>query len=136
MRVVIDSNVLISGLFWAGQPRKVVDLATAGAFQALTSPALLAELEDVLSEDFIVPESRILLILRDILSYAEIISPDEDPPTAVRDAGDVKVIACAIAGNADYIVTGDKDLLVLGQVQGIPILTVKGFLEMLTREKP
>jgi len=130
MRVVIDNNVLISALFWGGQPRRVVDLASGGHFQALTSPALLAELEDVFAEDFRVPQERLDLILRDVLSYAEIVLAGEQVEAAVRDAADVKVIACAIAGRADCIITGDNDLLALRQVQGIAIRSVSTFLKM------
>ena len=128
MRAVVDTNVFISGLFWGGRPRRVMDLAAAGRFQALTSAELLLELEDVLTEDFEVPQERVDLVLRDVLSYAEMIVPGEEPSVAVRDVDDVKVIACAIAGRADCIITGDRDLLSLGDVQGISVLTPAQFL--------
>jgi putative PIN family toxin of toxin-antitoxin system len=135
MRVVIDTNVLISALFWGGRPRRVVDLAAAGLFQALKSPELLAEIEDVLIEDFGLPPQRLDLILRDILSYAELITPPPELDVDVRDPADVKVLACAVAGGADCIVTGDKDLLVLERISGcspghdVEILTVRAFLQ-------
>jgi len=129
MRVVLDTNVLISALFWGGRPRRVVDLAAAGRFQAVTSLELVAELEDVLAEDFEAPQERIELILRDILSHAELVGPTDDPGIAVRDPADVKVIACALAGRADCIVTGDADLLTLGEIRGVRVLTVAAFLE-------
>ena len=128
MRAVVDTNVFISGLFWGGRPRRVMDLAAAGRFQALTSAELLLELEDVLTEDFEVPQERVDLVLRDVLSYAEMIVPGGEPSIAVRDVDDVKVIACAIAGRADCIITGDRDLLSLGDVQGISVLTPEEFL--------
>jgi len=129
MRVVVDTNVLISGLFWGGRRRRVMDLAAAGRFQALTSVELLLELEDVLTEDFGVPQEQVDLVLRDVLSYAEMIVPGEETGVAVRDADEVKVIACAIAGGADCIVTGDQDLLSLGEVQGISVLAPAQFLQ-------
>lgn len=128
MRVVVDTNVFITGLFWGGRPRRVMDPAAAGRFQALTSVELLLELEDVLTEDFDVPQEQVDLVLRDVLSYAEMIVPGEETDIAVRDAGDVKVIARAIAGGADCIVTGDQDLLSLGEVEGIGVLTPEEFL--------
>lgn len=128
MRAVVDTNVFISGLFWGGRPRRVMDLAAAGRFQALTSAELLLELEDVLTEDFEVPQERVDLVLRDVLSYAQMIVPREEPTVAVRDADDVKVIACAIAGGADCIITGDRDLLSLREVQGISVFTPEEFL--------
>jgi len=129
MRAVLDTNVLISALFWGGRPRRVVDLAAAGRFQAVTSLELLAELEDVLAEDFDIPQPRIDLVLRDVLSYAELAAPTEEPEVAIRDPADVKVVTCALAGRADFIVTGDADLLVLGEVEGVKVLTVGAFLE-------
>lgn len=139
MRVVIDTNVLISALFWGGAPRRVVDLAASGRLQAVTSPELLAELEDVLAEDFEVPQKRLDLILRDILSHAELITPDPELDIEVRDAGDVKVLACAVAGRADCIVTGDKDLLDLRRipdrppVRDVETLTVRAFRQRHSR---
>jgi len=67
MRVVLDTNVLISALFWGGQPRRLVDLAIAGRIQAITSPELLGELERVLAEDFEVPQDKVEFVLRDVL---------------------------------------------------------------------
>ena len=122
MRAVVDTNVLISGLFWGGRPRRVTDLAASGRFQALTSVELLLELEVVLTEDFGVPQEQVDRSLRDVLSYAEMIVPGEEVSIPVRDAGDVKVIACAIAGGADCIVTGDQDLLSLGDIHGISVV--------------
>lgn len=130
MRAVIDTNVLISALFWGGQPRRVVDLAAAGRFQAVTSPELLVELEGVLAGDFGVPQDRVDLVLRDILSYAEVVAPTQELAVAVRDPSDIKVIACAVAGRADFIVTGDRDLLALGEPQGIRFVAVREFLKV------
>jgi len=130
MRVVLDTNVLISALFWGGPPRRIVDLAAAGHCQAVTCPELVAELEAVLTEDFAVPQDKLDLVLRDILSYAEVVTAAEKPELPLRDLADVKVIACAIAGRADCIVTGDQDLLSLGSIAGIRVLTVRDFLDL------
>lgn len=129
VRALVDTNVLISALFWGGNPRRVVDLAAAGRFQALTCPELLSELEEVLVEDFGVPQDKIDLIIRDLLSYSELITPIEESEVPVRDPTDRKIITCALAGHADFIITGDSDLLVLGEVQGARVLTVRTFLE-------
>jgi putative PIN family toxin of toxin-antitoxin system len=139
MRAVIDTNVLISALFWGGRPREVIDLAVSGRFQAITSAELLLELEDVLTGAFDLPQDRAGLILRDVLSYAEVVTPVDDsqqvfrklPPeaAALRDPDDLKVIATALAARADHIVTGDADLLSLSPIQDIRILTPAQFLE-------
>ena len=129
MRAVLDTNVIISALFWGGRPRRVVDLAAAGRVQAITSGELLVELERVLAEDFAVPQERIELVLRDILSYAEVIVPAAEVEAPIRDLADVDVLCCAVGGGADYIITGDGDLLALGQVGEVRIVGVSAFLE-------
>jgi uncharacterized protein len=129
MRAVLDTNVLISALFWGGTPRQVVDLAVSGHFQAVTSPELLAELTSVLADDFDVPQDKLDLVLRDVLSYAEVVAVLEEPTIPVRDLADVKVLACALAGRADCIVTGDRDLLALPPLPEVQILTPRAFLD-------
>ena len=129
MRAVLDTNVLISALFWGGTPRQVVDLAVSGHFQAVTSPELLAELTTVLADDFDVPQDKLDLVLRDVLSYAEVVAVLEEHAIPVRDLADVKVLACALAGRADCIVTGDRDLLALPPLPEVRILTPRAFLD-------
>ncbi|HUU55000.1 MAG TPA: putative toxin-antitoxin system toxin component, PIN family [Armatimonadota bacterium] len=141
MRAVIDTNILISALFWGGRPREVIDFAVSGRFQAITSAELLLELEDVLTGAFDLPEDRAALVLRDVLSYAEVVAltgnsqqafgelPHE--AAALRDPDDLKVIATALAARADHIITGDTDLLSLHPIQNILILTPAQFLEAL-----
>jgi len=141
MRAVIDTNVLVSALFWGGRPREVVDLAASGRFQAITSPELLLELEDVLTRAFDVPEDRATLVLRDVLAYAEVATPADDslersgelPREAadLRDPDDFKVIDAALVAQADYIITGDADLLSVTPIQTIHVLTPAQFLEVL-----
>jgi len=133
MRVVLDTNVLISGLFWRGAPRAVLDAAASGRFQAVTSPSLLAELEEVLREDFEMPGPQRAEALSFVLSFAELVADGGEVPVEVRDPGDEKVIACAVEGRVDAIVTGDTDLLVLGTAGGIRVLTVRAFLDSLPR---
>ena len=132
IRAVLDSNVLISSLFSKGLPRHIVDLAIAQHIESITSPDILAEIESVLYEDFSdIPYSRIEEIIRDILSYSRLTPSEKISVKGLRDAADAKIIACAIAGKADYIVTGDKDLLALKEYKGIRIVTPKTFSEIL-----
>jgi putative PIN family toxin of toxin-antitoxin system len=70
-------------------------------------------------------------IIRDILSHSQLIIPRQVIVKKLRDFKDTKIIACALSAKADYIVTGDKDLLVLKHYHKIPILTPKAFLELL-----
>lgn len=128
MRVVIDTNVLISALFWGGHPRRVVDQAIAGQVQAVTSPQLLSEFARVLGEGFGLPAEKVALAVRDVLSFSEVVVPTEIGDEA-RDPDDNHVIACASAGKAEAIITGDADLLALGRARGVRICRVRAFLD-------
>lgn len=128
MKVVFDTNVFISSLFWSGNPRRVLDLAIRQHVQSVTSFEILQELQLVLSDDFQVPPTKVKDILRDILSYSQLIKA-RPLHLKIRDLDDLKVVACAFAAQADFIVTGDKDLLVLRQFEGIKILTPSELLK-------
>jgi putative PIN family toxin of toxin-antitoxin system len=130
-RVVLDTNVLISSFFWKGPSRHIVDLAIANKIKSITSPEILEEVEAVLYEDFPqVPYDKIEGVIRDILSYSQLIIPQQIMVKRLRDLKDTKIIACAVSAKADYIVTGDKDLLVLKKYGGIQISNPKTFLDL------
>jgi putative PIN family toxin of toxin-antitoxin system len=131
LKAVLDTNVLISSFFWKGPSRHIVDLAIANKVKSVTSPEILEEVEAVLYEDFPqVPYDKIEGIIRDILSYSQLVIPRQVMVKKLRDLKDTKVIACGLSIKADYIVTGDKDLLVLKKYRGIRILTPKAFLDL------
>ena len=132
IKAVLDTNILLSSLFWKGQPRKIVDLAIENKFRAVTSSDILEELKCVLEEDFSqVPYDVRERILRDILSYSALVIPKKITVKNLRDFQDTKIIACALEAEAEYIVTGDKDLLVLKEYARIKITTAREFLEAL-----
>lgn len=128
LRAVLDTNVLISSLFFGGNPRRVIDMAIIGRFQAVSSIPLVAELEIVLAVDFQLPSERVEEAVRDVMSFAQIVAELPQFHAEVRDLKDVKVLACASAGEADCIVTGDRDLLALKKWGGVAILTPAQFL--------
>ena len=128
MKVVLDTNILISSLFWSGVPRLMVNLAISQEINSFTSIYILEELQSVLFESFNLPKDKIKDIIKDVLSYSEVIKT-KDHHIKIRDQKDAKVIDCAISVKASYIITGDKDLLVLKQVKKIKILTPSDFLK-------
>lgn len=130
IKAVLDTNILISSLFWKGLPRHIVDLAIAQRFESFTSVEILKELEAVLVEDFSdIPYIKITDILKDILSYSQVVATEKIFIKHLRDLSDTKIISCALSAEADYIVTGDHDLLTLGQIRGIQIVTARTFVE-------
>jgi putative PIN family toxin of toxin-antitoxin system len=138
MRVVLDTNILISGLLWAGQPRQLLDAAHRGELQLFTTSILLDELADVLQREKFA--SRLeqagvtsSTLVRGYAALATLIEPQEIPPTILDDPDDDAVLACAITANAQAIVSGDSHLLNLAVYATIPILTAT---ELLTQLKP
>ena len=130
MRVVIDTNILISATFWSGKPKQLLNQIRRGQITFLTSDILLTELKEVLTREdkpfklSVREASRVLTHLR---TLAEIIEP-HNLVTTCRDEADNRVLECAIDGRADWIVTGDTDLLDLKNFQGVKITTVADFL--------
>lgn len=139
-RVVSDTNTSVSGLLWHGAPRQVLDLARAGAIELFSSPALLAELADVLDR----PKFNQRLtsaavsakeLVTNFTGLVKIIQPAPIPPVVTADPDDDAVLACAVAAQAYAIVSGDKHLLSLGSFQGIQILSASALVEELGRTK-
>ncbi len=127
MRLVLDTNIVVSGLLWGGVPRQVLDLAQSGRVKLFTSSIMLEELLDVLERDKFASLLSSQAITASFLmqhygALANAIIPHSIPRT-VRDIDDDIVIATAVAANADLIVTGDDDLLSIGAYQGIDIVT-------------
>ncbi|MDO9468068.1 MAG: putative toxin-antitoxin system toxin component, PIN family [Thiobacillus sp.] len=130
MRVVLDTNTLVSGIISpGGPPRRLLDQARTQVFELCSSATLLAELLDVLArEKFTTRLAQAELtpqgIVADLRRLAHMAAPQDVPRVVEQDADDDHVIACAVAGKADLIVSGDRHLHSLGgQYQGIPIVT-------------
>ena len=128
MRAVIDTNVLLSGLLWHGQPHALLEHVHAGTLAMVSSPALLAELSDVIGRakfDAILVRSKTTRerALSKVRQLAEVIEPPPLAQPVCRDPDDDEVLALALAAKVDLIVSGDDDLLVLQVFGGIPILT-------------
>lgn len=128
-RVVLDTNILISGVVFGGKPREILEMAKTRVIQGVTSQILLAELGEVLSKKFDYPESRVLQINRKMKKIFNVVYPVESI-NIVRDDDDNRVLEAAVTGKCGYIVTGDEDLLVLKKYKNIKILTPGEFLEI------
>jgi uncharacterized protein len=133
MRVVADTNIIVSGLLWSGNPRQILDTARAGDIQLFTTAILLAELEDVLSrEKFTARLASAGVEVRDlVLGYAalaSVIEPAEIKPVILTDPDDDAVLACAVAAHGEVIVSGDRHLLDLKQYHDIRIINAAALI--------
>lgn len=129
MRVVLDTNTLVSALLSPhGPPRVLLDKARCGVFELCSSPVLMAELLDVLSREkfakiFLQADLTPLGIVVELRRLSTMAIPTSVPRIIASDADDDYVLACALAGNVDLIVSGDKHLHGLGgEYQGIRIV--------------
>lgn len=136
MRVVLDTNVVASALLWGGAPERLIEAAGEGALQLFTSEALLAELEGILGRSKFAArlKQKNLSAAEIVARYREIVETVEaaqlEEP-ALRDPDDAVVLACALAANAEAIVSGDNDLRSLGSYQGIAVLSPAACLQKL-----
>ena len=128
MRLVLDTNVVASGLLWGGAPAQLLDAAQVGEIELFTSRPLLAELANILIRGKFAKAIAATGLPSDelVLGYAELATIVEPAPlalTIVEDPSDDQVLACAIAAHADLIVSGDKHLHSLGgKYEGITII--------------
>jgi uncharacterized protein len=134
MKVVLDTNIWLSGLLWGGLPGQILQQVELGTLQAIASEAILDELARTLDRPkFQRRLERLGLDVAGILGAVRqvvVMVPDELIVVEnLRDPKDAMIVAAAIVGSASVIITGDQDLLVLGEVSGVKILTPRDFLE-------
>jgi len=133
LRVVLDTNIFVSSIFWRGNPHKIVEKALNKEIQIFVSVNIIDELEKVLKRDFEEPEEYIEKQINLILEYSEVVKTDVKVNIVKEDPDDNKIIECAISANADYIITGDNHLLKLKEHRGIKILNPADFLRKLEK---
>jgi len=136
-RLVADTNTVVSALLWHGAPHRLFDAIESGALDFHTSRALLDELAEVLQRRKLQRAVRatgksVERLLREYEEIAKIVKPRKLRTRVSRDPDDDAVLACALAARADFIITGDKDLLTLGAYRAIPILTAAEALARIT----
>ena len=137
MIVVFDTNVVISALLSPkGSPAKVIDQWETEAFDLATSMQLLDELERALEykrvkKYFKQPQEKINALLKRIRAVGIMVDPQFALNVVADDPDDNRVLECAVAANASYIISGDDHLLDLEKYQGIVVLPPAGFLTLL-----
>ncbi len=133
MRVVVDTNVLVSGIFWKGLPALVLDQWHRRKFEWLISTDILDEYYRVAEELHTeYPAIEIQPILDLITQGAHLVAPRPGPVPACDDPDDRMFLAAAVSGKAQFIVSGDKALLRVSTYPGGKVVTVKQFLALTT----
>jgi len=136
MKLVVDTNILVSAFLWQGTPGRLVEMAGEKECYLFTSRVLLDELADVLQRKKLAKQVQATglsaaQLLRNYQKLATTITARRLAQQVSRDLDDDAVLACALAARADLIVSGDADLLVLKQFQGMRIVTPAQALKMI-----
>lgn len=122
MRIFLDTNVLASSIATRGLCSELLE-SVIHEHELLTSQAVLEELERVLAEKLRLPGPVIAGFLDLLKTESRVIEPRNPPSIPIKDAADLPILACAIAGKADMFVTGDKELLDLRQIEGVAVVS-------------
>lgn len=140
LRAVFDTNLFVSSvLVPEGVPAQAIDAWRDHQFLLVISPAIMREIASTLRYDRIrrkygITEEDIAGLLALLETDAEVVSGEAEVAGSVpEDPDDEAILACALNGQADVIVSGDNHLLLLGQFQTIPILTVRQFMDRLAQ---
>jgi putative PIN family toxin of toxin-antitoxin system len=137
LRAVLDTNVLVSGLISDhSPPRQLVDAWLDGQYILVTSLHQVEEVNHVLAYPHIASRLRLSdaevdLILAALLSQGQLVPGALQLPGVNRDPKDDPLVACAVEGAADYLVSGDRDLLDLGETENVRMVTPREFVEIL-----
>jgi putative PIN family toxin of toxin-antitoxin system len=139
VRIVIDTNVLLSAVLWYGAPHTLLNQLRSGAAELIITQELIDEITRVIHRDKFATilkhaNSKPEQILEELRALAEVIVAAPLAQPVCRDPDDDAVLACAVSGRADCIVSGDADLLVLKSYESIPILNAAGALQLLYQQ--
>jgi len=133
-KIVIDTNIYISAIFWGGKPRSVVDLGRNGQVSIFTSSQIEKEINKKLKTKFGLSDEEVAQILLDFSTFTLPIKASRKITVIDDDPDDDKFIECAVASRAGFIVSGDKHLLSLKEYKGIKIMKAGDFLSLFLKK--
>ncbi len=129
--VVFDTNVLLSGVGWKGRPFKCLELARSGEVEAITCLEILSELAEKLTSKLSFATEQANDTILDLLGFLKLVSIDGTLKAVDADPDDDKILECALAGSARFVVTGDRrHLLPLRSFRGISLVTPAEFVAL------
>jgi len=129
-RVVLDTNILISGYLFGGKPREIFKYIIRSKIKAITSPVILSELSDILRKKFKVLPHDIYRLEEEIKDLFDIVYPSQIL-NIVRDEADNRIIEAADEAKAEFLISGDKDLLSLKKYKKTSIISANEFIQVM-----
>ena len=132
LKVVLDTNVLISAILFGGKPRQILEKAIRGEIRLCLSEPILEELKGVLQRSkFDYSPEMIQFILTELTSIADFVNPSDTIDVVLEDSEDNRILECAAEAKANYIISGDSHLLKLSRYRNMEVLDAAAFLERL-----
>ena len=129
IRATLDTNVIVSGLKFEGHPRRIFDMAESGMIRMAVSVPILEEVCDVLQRDkFGFSKGEANAFVDALKSIALHVTPENRVDVMKVDPDDNRILECAVASRSDYLVTGDKHLLNIGQFRQVEIVKPSDFV--------
>lgn len=129
MKIIIDTNVVISGTFFGGYPRKIIEAVVNDKVSAYASKSIINEYKEIVDEMISMKQGKLNKNILDPFIQKLIIIKPTSKIKLSRDKDDDKFIECAIDAKASYIVSGDKDLLDIKKYKNVEIVTAKMFYD-------
>ncbi len=135
LKIVLDTNVLVSAAIIQGKQFELLKLAKLGEIKIILSPQIIEEFKEVISrERFGFSKEKINEEVRQILEIAEIIIPKQKLDIVKDDLDDNIILECALEAKANYIISGDEHLLALKEYKSIRIINTTEFFNVFNKE--
>jgi len=135
LKVFLDTNVLASSIATRGLCSELLE-SVVHEHELLTCQPVLRELERVLAQKFRLPEAVVAGFLALLKAEGTVVESRKNPPIRIKDADDIPILACAIAGKADVFVTGDKELLDLRKIEDLAVVSQRELWNQLAGLEP
>ena len=131
IKAILDTNVVISAIIFGGKPRRLLNLAIEGKVSLFFSEPMFEEIREILGgRKFRFTASQLLAVERELEAISDTVYPDKSIKIVKDDPDDDVFIECALAADADFIVSGDKHLLALKSYGNVKIVNAAEFIEM------
>lgn len=131
IKAVLDTNIYVSAFGFGGKPKEIIKLALADKFKIVISEFIIDETVTICTKKIGLKKSDVIHLMDEILYFSDVITPYSELNITKNKADNV-VLATAFDGNADYLVTGDKQhLLPIKEFRGIKILTASDFIKLI-----
>lgn len=136
MKVVYDTNIIISGLLFSGKQRELLKCVIDHSVQLIISHSIIKEISDVITRSkFKVRRELQVISVAELIEISTLVQPSKKVNIVENDPDDNMIIECAIEGNAEFIITGDSDLLKINSYEGIKIIDSNEFLSILQNKE-